>query len=120
MKITSINREIFTKYENFVNNLPKIDTTKESKDIVNYKVTDILPENKIANSTFLDEALKLMVNNLQSNNNHPLSKIDNMPIENYNEALNVLKQVSVKDIKVNGIASQANINLNDVLQLFLE
>jgi len=43
-----------------------------------------------------------------------------MPIENYNEALNVLKQVSVKDIKVNGIASQANINLNDVLQLFLE
>jgi hypothetical protein len=120
MKITSINKRIFANYENFVNYLPKIDTTKDTNTIVNYKVTDVSTKQPTLSTNLLDEALKVMVNNLQSNNNHPLSKKDNMPIETYFEAVGELKQINLQDLRKVGLEAQANLNANDVLQLFLE
>ncbi len=65
-------------------------------------------------------ALDMLENNKQLDNSHPLDKFENSPIESFDEALielNVLQNRTTKELFS---GAQANININDVLNLFVE
>ncbi len=118
MKITSINQEIYTKLEKFANILPKIDIEKESKNIINHNIDSYIEIINHNPTEIINQTLNNLVNNLQSDNNHPLSKPQNAPIENFNEALSILNNINSHQLKSTGLQAQANISATDLLQIF--
>lgn len=65
-------------------------------------------------------ALESLENSHHVEDNHPLGKISNAPIETYEEALIELSFIRSPKFKETAYNSQANLNPEDVLYLFKE
>jgi len=63
-------------------------------------------------------ALDKLENNLQAEDNHPLSKLSNAPIETFEEALFELSFLRSPKFKETASQAQANLKAADVLYLF--
>jgi hypothetical protein len=65
-------------------------------------------------------ALDELENNIQDDDNHPLGKLSNAPIESYDEALIELSFLKTPMFKETASEAQANLTGQDVLYLFTE
>lgn len=66
------------------------------------------------------DALDVLEDNIQVDNNHPLSREGYMPIESYEEALIELNFLQDSTFRKDASASQANANPAFVLELFAD
>lgn len=67
----------------------------------------------------LIDALEKLEDNIQVDNSHPLDYSKNAPIETYKEAIKELKFIKTQKFLDEASNAQANININDVLSLFV-
>lgn len=87
------------------------------KDKVEQKVE---PSSQSWKKKILLDALDVLENNIQPDNNHPLSREDYAPIESYEEALIELNFLKESDYAKEASPAQANINPGSVLELFAD
>ncbi len=66
------------------------------------------------------EAIQILENNIQVDNNHPLSRADYAPIESLDEAMIELAWFKTPFFKSQGVQAQANLSAEDVASLFVE
>ncbi len=64
------------------------------------------------------DALDKLENNIQLDDSNPLDKLNNTPIESYEEALIELSFIKSPFFNKHASQAQANINANDVMYLF--
>ena len=62
----------------------------------------------------------MIENNIQLDNSKPLDRLENQPIETYDEALIELNWMKTPFFKAQAFGAQANIEAIDVLSLFTE
>lgn len=65
-------------------------------------------------------AIANLENNLQIEDNHPLGRLSNAPIETFEEALAELAYLKSPKFKETALQAQANIKAKDILYLFQE
>lgn len=65
-------------------------------------------------------ALDELENNIQDDDNHPLGRLSNAPIESYDEALIELSFLKTPMFQETAAQAQANLSGEDVLYLFRE
>jgi hypothetical protein len=63
-------------------------------------------------------ALDDLENNIQDDDNHPLGKLSNAPIETYDEALIELSFLKTPKFVTTASEAQANLTADDVMYLF--
>lgn len=63
-------------------------------------------------------ALDDLENNIQDDDNHPLAKLSNAPIETYDEALIELSFLKTPKFAATASEAQANLTADDVMYLF--
>ncbi len=66
----------------------------------------------------LIDALDKLENNIHLDDSNPLDKLNNSPIESYEEALIELSFIKSPFFKTHASQAQANVNANDVMYLF--
>jgi hypothetical protein len=66
------------------------------------------------------DALDVLENKMQVDNNHPLSSEDYAPIESFEEALIELSFLRDTSFKRDASAAQANVNPSAILELFAD
>jgi hypothetical protein len=111
MKITSINQNYTQNIQNFVETLPHI----SSQVIINKSSNDNFQSNEL-NINILNNLLDDLVNNVHTDDNHPLARPENSPIEFYKDALNELIKTT-NSIPVDGNLSQNKISANMLIDL---
>jgi len=108
---------------NLQKNLNSVDPTTKgeqpSPEAGNKKRIDILQLNDWQKSV-VEIALKYLNNNSQLENNHPLSQSRFKQIQSLEEALQEIEAVRQAKFKEEALPTQANINPNDILYLFLQ
>lgn len=124
MKITDIrsnslqdlNLPVFRPEEININNLSKTDKSDK------LKISNSSSEVASAQwqKDILMSALDNLENNIQIDDNHPLGKISNAPIETFEEALIELSFLNSPKFKFQASQAQANLKAEDVLYLFKE
>lgn len=80
-------------------------------------------DNKKLNSwqeEILISGVDKLVNNIQMDNNHPLSRLENSPIEDYKTAMDVLSSINIDSIRAFGSEAQANVTASTFLQLIMD
>lgn len=120
MKITSINTENSKNFEIYSNYLTKKGKVEDHQNIVNKEVSIDKSNEAYWQSLFLDKALDLMVNNLQSDDSHPLSKKENAPINTFLEALSELDKVNASAIKKDGLEAHFDIDSKNYLDVIAD
>ncbi len=65
-------------------------------------------------------ALELIENKVQPDASYPLDKVENRPIETFEEALLELRFLNTDVYAKEALGAQANIKTEDVLSLFIE
>ncbi|HOK13712.1 MAG TPA: hypothetical protein PLU67_06040 [Candidatus Kapabacteria bacterium] len=65
-------------------------------------------------------ALELIENKVQPDASHPLDKVENRPIETFEEALLELRFLNTDVYSKEALGAQANIKAEDILSLFVE
>ncbi|GEM_PF-1242167 len=120
MKITSINAENTQKFEIYSNYLTKKGKVENHQSIVNKAVDTDKSNESYWQALFLDKALDQMVNNLQNDNSHPLSKKENEPINTYLEALGELNKINAEAIKGQGLAAHSFIDSKNYLDIIAD
>lgn len=102
--------------------IPRELRPEEKKSVISKNIDDKIEisNNNISwQNDILLSALEMLENNKQMDNNHPLDRIGNQPIENFDEALEELKFLQSDKFKLNASGAQANINAIDILSLFV-
>lgn len=66
------------------------------------------------------DALDMLENNMQVDNNHPLGRADYAPIESFEEALIELSFVRTPFFKAQASQAQANLRNEDIISLFVD
>ncbi len=90
---------------------------KEKKEIaINDGGTQV--EKKVWQQKILSNALDVLENNMQVDNDSPLFTAESAPIESYAEALDELRKLVNKDYKKFASEAQANLTHSDILYLF--
>lgn len=87
------------------------------KDRIEEKVE---PPSQSWKKKILLDALDVLENNIQPDNNHPLSREDYAPIESYEEALIELSFLKESNFSKDASAAQANIEHESILELFAD
>jgi hypothetical protein len=64
------------------------------------------------------DALSTIENNIQLDNSHPLDRIENQPIETFDQALIELNFIHSPFFKAQASGAQANLKPQDILYLF--
>ncbi len=116
MKISSIGN---LSYEAF----KPLEISKEDAVAINKKIHDKLTiANKNENwyNQAVEIALVQLENSIQLDNSNPLDRVENQPIESFEEALIVLSFTSTPFFRDQAASAQANIDPKDVLTLFIE
>ncbi|HRP01847.1 MAG TPA: hypothetical protein PLE30_04275 [Candidatus Kapabacteria bacterium] len=116
MKITEISSQNYQAFQ--PKELKKSDISNNS-----IKSTDKLEINQSSNNWQKDillDALSMIENNIQLDNNMPLDKVQNQPIETYEEALMELNWLKTPFFKAQAYNAQANLEAGDVMYLFTE
>lgn len=124
MKITDIrnnssqdaNLHVFKPEELTKINLSKIE--KSDKLNISNQANDVASAQW--QKDILLSAIEELENNLQIDDNHPLGKLSNAPIETYEEALIELSFLRSPIFKSTASQAQANIKAEDILYLFQE
>lgn len=116
MKITEINSQNYTSYQPL--ELKKTDVSTNS--LKNADKLEINKNNVNWQKDILLDALSMIENNIQLDNINPLDRMENQPIESYEEALMELNWVKTPFFKAQAMNAQANIEARDVLYLFVE
>ena len=80
---------------------------------------NVTPPPKNWQRNILLDALGKLEDNLQMDNSNPLNYSKNAPIETYREALKELKYIKTQKFLDEASNAQANINIEDVLSLFV-
>lgn len=65
-------------------------------------------------------ALDMLESKISIDNDYPLDKIENRPIETFEEALIELQFIKTNRFKEEASSAQANISAEDILSLFIE
>lgn len=120
MKITSINPENTQKFEIYSNYLTKKGKVENHQTIVNKAINIDKSNESYWQALFLDKALDQMVNNLQNDNSHPLSKKENEPINTYFEALSELQKVNTSTMKNDGLGAHLYIDSKNYLDIIAD
>lgn len=94
---------------------PNLERTKK---INNQTENNIKKVNNDFSPGILLKAIENLENNKHLDNSHPLSKIDNAPIESLEEAIIELRYFKSPFFKANASAAQANLKNEDILYLF--
>lgn len=116
MKITEINSQNYSVYQPPV--LKKSDISPnfpKSSDKLEINQNNVNWQKEI-----LLDALSMIENNIQLDNSNPLDRIENQPIESYEEALMELNWMKTPFYKAQAFNAQANIEAKDVLYLFMD
>ncbi len=116
MKITDISAKNYQPYE--PKELKKSDVLK-----TNNQKSDKLEINQTPTNwqkEILLDALAMIENNIQLDNSKPLDKVENQPIETYDEALIELNWINTPFFKAQALGAQANLEAKDILYLFLD
>lgn len=116
MKITEISSKKYDTFEPI--ELKKSDIQKNNISIADK--LDISQNKSNWQKEILLDALTMIENNIQLDNNSPLDRIENQPIETYEEALIELNWMKTPFFKAQAHKAQANIDPNDVVSLFTE
>jgi len=111
MKITSVNQNYTQNIQNFVETLPHI-----SSQVINNKSNNDNIKSNELNINILNNFLDDLVNNIHTDDNHPLTRSENAPLEFYKDALNELKKAS-NSITVDGNLSQSRISVETLIDL---
>lgn len=96
----------------------KIEKKKESQPIRD-KV-EISSENVNWQKDILLSALDLIENKVTKDAAHPLDKLENRPIETFEEALLELRFLNTDTFAREAAFAQANLKAEDILSLFME
>ena len=94
--------------------------TKEvdkSKEITENNSTS-QAEKKAWQQKILSNAIDVLENNIQVDNDSPLFSAESAPIESYAEALDELRKLVDSDFEKNAVNAQANLTHSDILYLF--
>ncbi len=97
----------------------RADEKKIANSKINLDKVDISNNSISWQNDILLSALDMLENNIQLDNNHPLDRLGNQPIDNFDEALLELRFLQTDTFKNQASSAQANINAADVLSLFL-
>jgi len=116
MKVTDINSKNYTVYE--PKELKKSDLKQLNKNNQDKLEINQAPTNW--QKEILLDALTMIENNIQLDNNKPLDKLENQPIETFDEALIELNWLKTPFFKAQALGAQANIEAKDVLYLFVD
>lgn len=116
MKITDINAKTYIPY--LPSEVKKGEIKKDSP--ANQDKLEINASNANWQKDILLDALNMIENNIQLDNNNPLDRPENQPIESYEEALIELQFFNTLTFKHQASKAQANLEPKDVLDLFVE
>jgi hypothetical protein len=75
-------------------------------------------EKKDWQQKILSNAIDVLENNIQVDNDSPLFSAESAPIESYAEALDELRKLVDSDFEKNAVNAQANLTHSDILYLF--
>lgn len=108
--------------------LPAIDVQSFKPDAVAKQNTEKVIADKIELSTesinwqkdILLSALDMLEDKMNVESDYPLDRIENRPIETFEEALIELRFLQSDKFKNEAASAQANINAADILSLFVE
>jgi len=114
MKITSINHNYIQKVQNFADSLPQI----SHQPINNKGISDDIQKNEW-NINILNDVLIKLENNIHSEDNHPLSRSENSPIELYADALSELQKATTS-IPIDGNKFQSNLDPAILIDLLVQ
>ncbi len=120
MKITSINTENSKSFEIYSNFLTKKGNVESTQATANKQVTVDKSNESYWQALFLDKALDQMVNNLQNDDSHPLSKKENEPLNTYLDALGELNKINAEAIKGQGLAAHSFIDSKNYLDIIAD
>ncbi len=115
MNITEIRHQPVTTYE-----------PKAFKNAEVVKKSEIASANSVAKpvqdaewqKNILLDVISSLENSIQVDNNHPLSRADYKPIDNFSEALGELSFFSTDLFKSQASGAQANLRIEDIAMLF--
>ena len=117
MEVTQINHSPVSTMD-----FDSIRTFEALQDISKTQIDEekIEPSPQSWKKKILLDALDVLEDNIQVDNNHPLSREGYIPIESYEEALIEINFLQDSTFKSNASATQANINPASVLELFAD
>lgn len=93
---------------------------KKEAELITDKMDISLPSNNWQKDILLS-ALDMLESSIQTNEeSHPLSKMENSPIDTFEEALIELNFIKSKKFLDEASGAQANIKAEDILSLFVE
>lgn len=116
MKITEINPKSYQVFQ--PKELNKSDVTVNSPK--NFDKLEINQNNVNWQKDILLDALSMIENNIQLDNSNPLDRLENQPIESFEEALMELNWMKTPFYRAQAYNAQANLEARDVLHLFVE
>lgn len=92
---------------------------KSQQNIIMDKV-EISSENVNWQKDILLNALEMIESKVAREVEHPLDKVENRPIETFDEALIELRFLNTDKFAKEALSAQANIKAEDILSLFIE
>ncbi len=113
MRVQEVQKKAVESLESALKQSNKVN---DKASIENQTVT---PAPKNWQTNILLDALGKLEDNLQMDNSNPLNYSNNAPIETYREALKELRYVKTQKFIDEAANAQANINIEDVLSLFV-
>lgn len=114
MNITKIST---SQVESYIPREIKSDSNKHIMAKTEYN--NDLKMNKWQQDVLLN-AIDKLFNNIQLDNNHPLGRKENQPIENHSEAIEILSGLNEDFLRTYGSQAQANISAETFLNLVSE
>lgn len=116
MKITELGTQNFSAYQPPMLKKSEISTNfQKNSDILEINQNNVNWQKEI-----LLDALNMIENNIHLDNSNPLDRIENQPIESYEEALMELNWLKTPFYKAQAYNAQANIEAADVMYLFMD
>jgi hypothetical protein len=116
MKVTNIKQSNYDAYQPI--ELKKSEPKQVSGNIEDKM--DISGNKANWQKNILMDALTSIENNIQLDNIHPLDRVENQPIENFDQALIELNFIHSPFFKAQASGAQANLKPQDILNLFRE
>lgn len=92
---------------------------KKSETVLNNSSVKVVQDPSWQKNILLD-AIQNLENNIQTDNNHPLSRADYAPIESLDEAMIELAWFKTPFFQAQGVEAQANLTAEDIAALFVE
>jgi hypothetical protein len=117
MKITNTQNNLLSNFNSNLLNLSE--TTKKSSD-KSFSTIENAQTISSWQKDIIQQTIEKLENTQLVENNHPLSKTQNAPIETFEEALNVLNYFKSTFYKSEASAVQANLEPKDISSLFTE